>query len=164
MVNQESADSLRDPERQRLDALADLLDNKFNSPGTSWRFGLDSIIGLIPYVGDLAGLAVSGYLFSILMRRGAGPIIMLRMLGNMLLDAMVGAIPILGDLFDFGWKANRRNVDMIQKYYASGKKRPNARVSACLVGLLLMAVFILTIYGTWLGITWIWCLLVQWLR
>ena len=92
--------SPKHPDIERLSFLADLLDNRFQIPGTSIRFGLDAVIGLIPYAGDLLGLLVSGYLLLLLVRNGAGPLLILKMIGNYLLDAAVGAIPVLGDVFD----------------------------------------------------------------
>lgn len=133
----------------RLDALAKLLDNQFRIPGTQMRFGFDGIIGLIPYVGDMAGFLVSGLLFSIMMRRGAGPLIMVQMMGNFTLDALVGIVPLAGDLFDFGFKANRRNVDLLKKYYADGKKRPHIGWSLGFFGLLLLGLMGLMVWVVW---------------
>ncbi|MCB9353605.1 MAG: DUF4112 domain-containing protein [Lewinellaceae bacterium] len=148
------------PEMEHLETLASLLDNRFRIPGTNIRFGLDALIGLVPYVGDVAGFVVSGFLLRIMMKRGAGPILMLRMMGNFTLDAVVGVVPVAGDLFDFGFKANRRNVELLKKYYAEGKIRPPARWSAAILGLFFFAVFIFLIWGIWkvaamLGI-WAW--------
>jgi hypothetical protein len=145
-----------DRDLARLDTLANLLDNQFRIPGTQFRFGLDAIIGLIPYLGDFAGLIVSGFLFRLMLRRGAGPGIMLRMLGNVLLDAAVGAIPLLGDFFDFGYKANRRNVDLLKRYYAEGKARPNARWSVALLMLLFFAIVIGFIWLIAKALSWLW--------
>lgn len=138
-----------DPDIKRLDHLAKLLDNQFVIPGTSFRFGLDGIIGLIPYVGDMAGLLVSGVLLHTMFKKGAGPIVMLRMAGNYILDALVGVIPLLGDLFDFGFKANRRNVNMLKRYYSSDKPRPSAKWSVALFGILFFVAFIFMIWGVW---------------
>jgi hypothetical protein len=146
----------QDPDMVRLNALANLLDNQFRIPGTSFRFGLDSIIGLVPYVGDMAGLIVSGFLFRIMLKRGAGPILMLRMLFNVILDALVGTVPFIGDLFDFGYKANRRNVDLLQKYYADGNKKPNAKYSVGFLMLIFFAVFIGIIWLVAKAVGWIW--------
>lgn len=123
----------------RLDSLAQLLDNRFRIPGTNFRFGLDAIIGLVPMIGDFVGLALAGYLFTIMARRGAGPLVMLRMLFNVLADAAVGLIPFLGDLFDFGFKANTRNVMLLKDYYAEGKKRPHIGWSLAFFAVLLLA-------------------------
>jgi Domain of unknown function (DUF4112) len=132
-----------DPEMARLNTLANLLDNQFRIPGTNMRFGLDALIGLIPYVGDMAGLIVSAYLFRLMIKRGAGPVIMLRMLGNSLLDTAIGIVPVVGDLFDFGFKSNRRNVNLLQKYYADPTKpRPNAKWSLFLLGIVFLAILI----------------------
>ena len=109
----------------RLDTLATLLDNRFRVPGTEIRFGLDGLIGLVPYLGDIAGFAVSGVLFSVMLKRGASPLVLLRMMGNFTVDAVVGTIPVLGDLFDFGFKANRRNVDLLKKYYTDDTPKPD---------------------------------------
>jgi hypothetical protein len=138
-----------DPDMKRLEALSKLLDNQFVIPGTSLRFGLDGIVGLIPYVGDMAGLLVSGVLLRTMFRKGAGPFVMLRMAGNYVLDALVGVVPLVGDLFDFGFKANRRNVEMLKRYYSSGKPRPSAKWSVALFGVLFFVGFILMIWGVW---------------
>jgi hypothetical protein len=149
-----------DPDLARLDALAKILDDQFRIPGTNARFGLDGIIGLVPYVGDVAGFVVSGILMRTMIMRGAGPLLMLRMMGNFALDAVMGIIPIAGDLFDFGYKANRRNVNLLKKYYADGKAKPSARWSMSLLGILFFVLFGLLIWGIWkiaaMLVTWVW--------
>lgn len=137
-----------------LDFIADWMDNKFRIPGTDIRFGLDSLIGFVPGVGDVAGLAVSSYLASVMARRGAGPVLMLKMLGNIALDATVGAIPILGDLFDLGFKANRRNVDLLKKYYASNPNPPSAKWSFGLLLLLFLGFVFLIFWAVWRVSAW----------
>ncbi len=149
-----------DPDMARLDALAHLLDSQFRIPGTNMRFGLDGIIGLVPYLGDMAGFVISGLLMRLMVRRGAGPGIMLRMLGNFVLDAVIGIIPLIGDLFDFGYKANRRNVNMLKAYYAEGKERPSAKRSLTLLGIVFFALFVASIWAIWklaallIGVVW----------
>lgn len=149
-----------DPELARLDMLAKLLDNQFRIPFTNWRFGLDGIIGLVPYVGDIAGFVVSGFLMRTIVKKGAGPGLILRMMGNFLLDAVVGVIPFLGDLFDFGFKANRRNVDLLKNYYADGKAKPNVKRSLAFLGLMFFLMFAALIWAVWkfaaLLVQWIW--------
>lgn len=100
----------------RLRSLGALLDNQFVLPGTGWRFGLDPIIGLVPGVGDLIGLGLSGWIVLEAIRLGVGPATTTRMLGNVAMDALTGVVPLVGDLFDFGWKANRRNLLLIERY------------------------------------------------
>ncbi len=156
----ENPPPVTDPELARLDALASLLDNRFRVPGTEIRFGLDGIIGLVPYVGDVAGFIVSGILMRIMIKRGAGPLLMMRMMGNFAFDAVMGVIPVAGDLFDFGYKANRRNVDLLKRYYADGQERPNAKWSLALLGILFFVLFAFLIWGIWkltaLLVAWVW--------
>jgi len=147
--------ALQDPDLARLDVLAKLLDNQFRIPATNLRFGLDGLIGLIPYVGDIAGFVVSGFLMRTMLRKGASPLLMLRMMFNFVLDAVVGVIPVLGDLFDFGYKANRRNVDLLKQYYADGKAKPNAKGSLAFLGFLFFAVFIALIWLIWKAAAWL---------
>ena len=145
----------QDPDLARLDVLAKLLDNQFRIPATNLRFGLDGLIGLVPYLGDLAGFVVSGFLMRTMLRKGAGPLLMLRMLFNFVLDALVGIIPFVGDLFDFGFKANRRNVDLLKQYYADGKAKPNAKGSVAFLGLLFFAVFAGMVWLIWKAAAWL---------
>lgn len=149
-----------DPDLARLETLATWLDNRFRVPGTNLRFGLDGIIGLVPYLGDMAGFVVSGILMHIMLRRGAGPMLMLRMMGNFALDAIVGIVPVVGDLFDFGFKANRRNVELLKKYYADDSAKPSAKWSLALLGFLFFALFAFLIWGIWklaaMLAAWVW--------
>lgn len=102
-------------ELQRLDALADWLDSRFRLPGTNIRFGLDAILGLVPGVGDGALAIPAVYLILCAARLGAPKRVQLRMAFNVLIDLLVGAIPLVGDLFDVGFKANRRNIDLLKR-------------------------------------------------
>lgn len=100
---------------QRLDRLAWLLDSSVRLPFTRLRFGVDGAVGLVPVVGDLATAALSLYPVFEARRLGVRAPTIVLMLGNVALDAAVGAIPVLGDLFDFGFKANQRNVDLLRR-------------------------------------------------
>jgi hypothetical protein len=101
---------------ENLDMLAHLLDDWFRIPGTSIRFGLDGIIGLIPGLGDiLAGLA-SCIIVIAAWFRGVPYITLLRMVVNLGIDVLVGSIPFLGDAFDIAWKANRRNYALMSRH------------------------------------------------
>ncbi|MBN8677339.1 MAG: DUF4112 domain-containing protein [Chitinophagales bacterium] len=139
----------QDPEMARLEALSKLLDNQFRIPGTNLRFGLDGLMGLVPYLGDMSGFVVSGFLMRTMAKKGASPWMMLRMMFNYILDAVVGVVPLVGDLFDFGFKANRRNVEMLKAYYADGSVKPNARRSVAFLGLLFLALFAALIWAVW---------------
>ncbi len=97
-----------------LDNLAFYLDGLFRVPGTTWRFGLDSLIGLIPNVGDTLTSFASFYILLAGVRYGVPKITLLRMAFNIGLDYVVGMVPFLGDAFDFVWKANQQNMNLIR--------------------------------------------------
>ena len=102
----------------QLEWLADLLDSRFILPGTNVRFGLDGLIGLIPVAGDLISALISFYLISRASELGLSPWVKLRMVWNVALDTAVGAVPVLGDIFDVSYKSNRRNVALAKRYLA----------------------------------------------
>jgi hypothetical protein len=99
--------------------LARLLDEAITIPGTNVKVGLDPIIGFLPGAGDVVGGALSAYALLVAARLGAPKTVMVRMLGNVAIDAVVGAVPVLGDLFDFGFKANTRNVALLEQHVAA---------------------------------------------
>src|ERR1700712_4514919 len=100
----------------RLDALANLLDTAFIFPGTNVRFGIDAIIGLVPGIGDAITTVISLYIVREARALGVPRHVIARMLGNVALDGVVGAIPFLGDAFDVMWRANRRNMALLRKH------------------------------------------------
>ena len=104
-----------DAELDRLERLANLLDAWFEIPGTSIRIGLDPIVGLIPGFGDALTFIASLYIVERLARLGLSPLTRARMVGNILIDLLVGAIPVLGDLFDVGFRANIRNLELARR-------------------------------------------------
>ena len=105
---------------ESLENLSHYLDNWVKIPVVGWRFGLDALIGLIPNVGDMATSLVSFYILLSGVRYGVPKITLLRMAFNIGLDYVVGAIPFLGDAFDFLWKSNKQNMDLIRER-GSGK-------------------------------------------
>jgi len=101
---------------ENLDLLAHLLDDAFRIPGTRIRFGLDGIVGLVPAIGDvLAGLASCILIFAAWVR-GAPYVTLVRMVVNLGIGVVVGAVPFLGDAFDIAWKANRRNYALLVRH------------------------------------------------
>jgi Domain of unknown function (DUF4112) len=107
----------RDP-LGRARTIARLLDSAVGVPGTRIRFGLDPVIGLIPGLGDLAGMALSSYLLILGRQLGASRVVLLRMLANIALDSVGGMVPVVGDLFDVAWKSNLRNVALLERAIA----------------------------------------------
>ena len=125
----------------RARTLARLLDDLIRIPGTKVGVGLDPVIGLIPGVGDVIGGAMSGYILLVAAKEGVPTSVLTRMLGNIALDSLVGVIPLVGDLFDFGVKANRRNIDLLERYLGAPTKTRAA--SRGVVALLLLAVVLI---------------------
>ncbi len=100
---------------ESLESLSRYLDDWIKIPVVGWRFGLDAIIGLIPNVGDTITSLASFYILIAGVRYGVPKITLLRMAFNIGLDYVVGSIPFLGDAFDFFWKSNKRNMDLIRE-------------------------------------------------
>jgi hypothetical protein len=106
---------------ESLDNLSRYLDGLFRIPGTGWRFGLDALIGLIPNVGDTLTMVPSFYILIAGVRYGVPKITLLRMAFNIGLDYVVGMVPFIGDAFDFFWRSNKQNMDLIRTR-ATGQK------------------------------------------
>jgi hypothetical protein len=104
------------PGLQALEALAWVLDSSIPVPGTRFRIGLDGLLGLVPVVGDLLGTLLSAYILVQAARMGVPRVTLLRMGFNVTLEAVVGMVPVAGDLFDFAWKANQRNVELLRAH------------------------------------------------
>jgi hypothetical protein len=100
---------------EQLRRFAWLLDSQFRVPGTNFRFGLDAVVGLIPGIGDFAGAIASTVFLAQALRMGAPRVVLGRMVANILVETLVGAIPGLGDLFDATFKANRRNMRLLER-------------------------------------------------
>jgi len=109
---------------ESLERLSHYLDDLFRIPGTKWRFGLDAIIGLIPNVGDTLTMLASIYILIAGVRYGVPKITILRMAMNIAIDYLVGVIPFFGDMFDFFWKTNQRNLNLLKKRATKPDKLP----------------------------------------
>ena len=139
-----------DPGRSlaRLDRLTRWLDDGLQVPGTSWRVGWDPVLGLIPGAGDAVGLVLSSFIVLEAARLGAPGASLARMVMNLGIDAVAGAVPLAGDLFDAGWKANRRNLRLLQRVLEDpvpSVRRDRVVLWALGAGLLLMIAGAVTI-------------------
>ena len=132
---------------KQLRTISWLFDELIRIPGTNMRVGLDGLLGLLPGGGDLLGGAVSSYGILVAARLGAPPAVIARMALNIGMDALIGVIPLLGDLFDVGWKANRRNADLLERYLQNPAK---ARRSSMIV----VVVVLIALAAALLGIAW----------
>lgn len=131
-----------------LETLSQYMDGLFRVPGTTWRFGLDGLVGLIPNYGDIATSLVSFYILVAGVRYGVPKITLLRMAINIGLDYAIGAIPFIGDAFDFFYKSNARNIQLIRER-ATGHGKGTASdwiflfvIILTLIGILIASVFI----------------------
>jgi Domain of unknown function (DUF4112) len=105
-----------------LRRVSQLLDSAFAIPGTSYRVGLDPIVGLVPWVGDLVSPLFTLALLWQAREMALPRVVQLRMVVNVAIDALVGAIPILGDLFDFAWKANDKNMALLERHAFTSRR------------------------------------------
>ncbi len=108
--------------RRDLDALARFLDETFVIPGLRWRLGIEAIIGLVPVLGDVVSAGLGGLLILRALQFRLPGIVVARMAFNTLLDLAFGAVPFVGDLFDFAYRSNRRNIDLFQRYAADPRR------------------------------------------
>ena len=147
--------SIADAER-RIALVARVLDELITIPGTHHRFGLDSIVGLIPGVGDLASAAVGGWIILEAARLRLPGVVLARMVVNTVVDLVVGAIPLVGDAFDFIFKSNTRNLALFRRH-ATDPGASTTEHRAFLAGLVLLLVGLL-----WLAVVAIgWLLSIQ---
>jgi len=100
----------------RLETMTSWLDDRFTLPGTNVRFGLDPVLGLIPGIGDTATALLTLYMILVARTHRLPVGLQAAMVGNLVLDWAVGSVPVLGDLFDVGFKANRRNLTLLKRY------------------------------------------------
>jgi hypothetical protein len=139
----------------RIRSISDLWDRAFGIPGTKWRVGLESVVGLLPVGGDVVGLGISIYILWQVVQFNLPKTILVRMVVNIAIDALVGSVPILGDLFDVTWKANTKNVNLLESHLQqpSQSHRADRRflwllfggLLLTLVALIIVAVVVLTL-------------------
>jgi hypothetical protein len=142
--------------RERLNFLAWLLDSSIPIPGTRFTIGLDALIGLFPFIGDLVGVAASSYILAEANRMGVGKAILARMAFNVAIEGVIGIVPIFGDLFDAVWKANQKNVQLLNAW----AERPHqtqrasglflAGLTAALIGFFAACGFLTYLFVRWL--------------
>jgi hypothetical protein len=128
---------------EQVRRLARQLDTSIPLPG-GLRVGWDAVLGLIPGVGDWAGALLSSYIVLQAVRLGASREVLLRMVGNVGLEALVGAVPFLGDVFDAAWRANTRNVRLLEEHLAAPEAARRAS-GAWVLGVVVLLVALLVL-------------------
>ncbi len=145
---------------ENLDLLSHLLDDCFRIPRTTIRFGLDGIVGFIPGVGDAIGGIASCIIIFAAWVRGVSYITLARMLANWGIEVLLGAVPVLGNLFDIGWKANRRNYALLTGSLADPQ---GVRRRSWLFFAVLCVILAVMLVGPMLLLVWISVSLPHWL-
>jgi hypothetical protein len=137
---------------ERLRSVQWLFDQAFPIPGTKWRFGVDALFGLVPGLGDVAGALVAVYALRVARNLGAPPVVQAHMLTNIALDALIGMIPLAGDIFDFAFKAQTRNLALLDAWVGSpARAARRSRRGMILIPLAIVGVFAtLTALGIWM--------------
>ncbi|MFB8795765.1 MAG: DUF4112 domain-containing protein [Microcoleus sp.] len=139
---------------RRLRRISHLLDNAIPIPGTKYRIGLDPILGLIPGGGDLLGSIFAGYIVFKSAQMGVPQETLVQMAANIVFDTVAGTVPVAGDLLDVAWKANVKNIELLDAHLGSpeqGKKADWLFVAALLLGLMLIVGGVIFLSVTLLG-------------
>ncbi|HET7842856.1 MAG TPA: DUF4112 domain-containing protein [Xanthomonadales bacterium] len=146
----ESRSYVADVERARR--LARLLDTAVAIPGTNIRFGLDALLGLVPGVGDAVGTLLSSQIVIAAARSGVPTLVIIRMLLNLVVDTVVGAVPVLGDLFDVVFRSNQRNLELLERHHGRSQSGRSARHRIVLAAAAIVTIaFVLAALGLWLA-------------
>jgi len=143
--------------RERLKQLAWLLDSSIPIPGTRFTIGIDALIGLFPFIGDLIGVLLSSYILGEAARLGAPKSVLMRMSANVALEGVVGMVPLAGDVFDAAFKANQRNVRLLEAWLEEPRRtvRSSRLVGAAIVagaaGFLVLLVALAIVLVRWIA-------------
>lgn len=142
-----------DPRLKMIKRVSKLMDEQFSIGG--FKFGLDPILNLIPIAGDVGGFTVSVALIFTMLQHGVSGKLAMKMLGNAVLDALVGAIPVLGWFFDFTFKANTRNVKLLTEHYTQGKHKGSATPVVISIVITVLVVLVVLIVFSFIALKWI---------
>lgn len=135
--------------------LSFLMDEQFRIPGTKYRVGLDPLLNLIPFAGDIVGFAVSGGLVLAMASKGLTSKIVVLMCINILLDTTIGAIPGVGQVWDFFFKSNTRNMRLMEEYYEQGKHQGSGKGTIVLALVILFLIFVVLVSILWVLTAWV---------
>jgi len=129
-----------------VERISRLLDDQFQVPGTKFRFGLDPIINLLPIAGDAAGFVLSAALVLTMAKHGVSRKVLILMVLNVLIDGLIGAIPFIGQIFDFYYKSNTRNINLLKQHYEEGKHQGSGTGVLVTIFVVLVLGLILFVY------------------
>jgi hypothetical protein len=154
-------------ETRELEKLAHWLDTLIRIPGLRIRFGIDALLGLLPGVGDTASAMASVYILQAAAKHGIPRITLVRMTLNIVIDLVVGAIPLVGDVFDLYWKANRKNVELLRRHFEAppGTTRREKRADGLFVAgmiAVIALVLVTSVAAAYYLLAWAWGTLAGW--
>ena len=138
-----------------VERIASVMDDKFKIPGTNFRFGLDPILNLIPFAGDVSGFLVSAALLYVMAKNGVSRKVLILMAINISVDAAIGAIPLLGQISDFYIKANTRNIKLLKEHYQEGKHTGSGNGIIAILLIVLLIVISVILYLSYLALHWL---------
>jgi hypothetical protein len=142
--------------RERLERLAWLLDSSIPIPGTRLSIGLEALVGLVPFIGDLLGVLLSSYILGEAARLGASSSVLARMAFNIAVEGVVGLVPFAGDLFDAAWKANQRNVRLLNEWLdRPSRAERSSRLFVFALGIAMLALAVVSLLLTYLLLRWL---------
>jgi hypothetical protein len=139
----------RPPEVESFERIARLMDSKFEIPGTKIRFGIDPVLSLMPVLGDLITFIISSMLIYTMYNHGASRKVVIKMMLNSGLDTIIGAVPLVGTVFDIFYRSNERNVKLLREHYYEGKHQGSGAGLLLIIFLIILVVTAAIIYGIW---------------
>lgn len=143
----QSKDYSDKPELKWVENISRIMDSKFTIPGTKFKFGVDPLIGFIPGLGDAASFAVSGILVYTMAKYGVSRKVVILMMLNIMADAILGAIPLIGNIFDFFYKANSKNIRLLKEHYMEGKHEGSGTGILIFIVIIFLVILIGIVYG-----------------
>ncbi|PJJ83280.1 DUF4112 domain-containing protein [Mucilaginibacter auburnensis] len=139
-----------------VERIASVMDDKFRLPGTKFRFGLDPVLNFIPFAGDVSGFIVSAMLLYVIAKNGAvSRKVLILMAVNISVDALLGGIPLLGQITDFYFKANTRNIKLLKEHYQEGKHQGSGNGIIAVIIIVLVIGLAATMYVSYLILLWL---------
>lgn len=137
------------PSLRSFEQISRIMDSKFEIPGTGIRFGLDPVFSLMPVLGDLITLIISSMLIYTMHNHGASRKVVIKMMLNAGLDTVIGAIPLVGTVFDVFYKANERNVRLLREHYYEGKHQGSGKGLLAIIILIAVLIIAAVVFGIW---------------
>lgn len=144
-TNSSGRSIFKKPGKDWVSRLVYLMDEQFLIPGTKFRFGFDPLLNLFPIIGDMTGFFISAGLLMAMARKGAGNKLVVLMSINIFIDATIGAIPVIGQIFDFFFKANSRNLQLMKEHYLEGKHQGSGKNTLVFAIVIMVLIFVLLI-------------------